>query len=308
MGEMEHKTLQRISNWAPVAATVLLLLWLWTYPKFGMSHPPVGFYIAVLAFLAAVVSIMPPNNHWARAAWFIFFGAVLTFEITTLYQQRREDEAAANINRQREDEQVAMTRRLEDIRLAAILHQNRVALGEMLNTETGGDSFCYLYLSPAQTGWIMELEKVGKYPLHSVEMQLTDNNVFQSEMARLHPDIQSHRLSALNAMEQAQTRSEQSITVGDFNEPSRRLLGGHPYPNSGQQEFSLFVGSLNGSWIEQITLRNIDGKWLEAVYVEGNAGGRPIDWNRIDKGFPLIDGNVPGWPVPNPGSGHARKP
>jgi hypothetical protein len=117
--------LQRVANWSPAVAVMLLLCWLWIYPKFGVSHPPVGFYIAVLAFVAAIVSIMPPDNNRARAGWFIFFGAVLCFEISTLYQQRAEDIATTDTNRKLEDAQVATTRALEDDRFAKILQSQQ---------------------------------------------------------------------------------------------------------------------------------------------------------------------------------------
>jgi hypothetical protein len=115
---------QKCANWSPTVSIALLILWFLVYGKIGISNPPVGFYIGVLAFVAAIVSIMPPDNGKARAGWFLFFGTVLALEVTTLYQQRADDVRLAEDNRAHEDNEVAKTRRLENDRFADILkHQ-----------------------------------------------------------------------------------------------------------------------------------------------------------------------------------------
>jgi hypothetical protein len=88
---MEDKEPSATAKWLPLAGFVcsagwLVVLWYWRMP-----HPPVGAYIAVLAFVVAVVSVWPPENKWAKGAWFLVFGAFLILEINTLYSQRDND-------------------------------------------------------------------------------------------------------------------------------------------------------------------------------------------------------------------------
>src|ERR1017187_3328740 len=90
-------------KWLPLAALAILGLWLLGSHVFKLSPSPVGFYIGVLAFVAGVVTIWPPEENWAKAAWLLVFGGFLILEITTLYQQRSEDTATIAKNRAVED-------------------------------------------------------------------------------------------------------------------------------------------------------------------------------------------------------------
>jgi hypothetical protein len=73
---------------------------------FHPVYPPVGTYIAVLAFIAAVVSLIPPEPHsrLAKAVWCAVFGAILWLEVSTLYHQKHEDETTSAANKKVEDD------------------------------------------------------------------------------------------------------------------------------------------------------------------------------------------------------------
>jgi hypothetical protein len=59
--------------------------------------------------MAGVVTIWPPENSLSKAAWFLVFGGLLVLEITTLYQEREEDQARADADRKAE------SRHFEDV-------------------------------------------------------------------------------------------------------------------------------------------------------------------------------------------------
>jgi uncharacterized membrane protein YhaH (DUF805 family) len=91
MNGMGRSRRQQFFNWLPVLVLGAIPTWIWTLRASHIAHPPVGFYIGVLAFVAGVVTIWPPDHPWVKAGWFLVFGAFLVLEITTLYQQRAED-------------------------------------------------------------------------------------------------------------------------------------------------------------------------------------------------------------------------
>jgi len=95
--------LHRVVNWLPLVVFILLVCWFWTSHVFTIPHPPVGLYIGILAFMAGVVTIWPPDNSWSKAVWLLVFGGFLVLEITTLYKQQGEDQATAEANRKAED-------------------------------------------------------------------------------------------------------------------------------------------------------------------------------------------------------------
>jgi hypothetical protein len=170
-----------------------------------------------------------------------------------------------------------------------------------IDATTGANTFCYLSFSPVVNGWTLDIVRSGKNPLRSVEMRIVDKNVWNAEMERMHSEILQKQLSPFDAMDQATVRSSKTFVVGDFARDFK-FMGGYPYPSADFQDLDVLFSAFNGTWLEQLTLRKVNGHWLQALYVDGQAGGRALAWNRIDPGFPLIDGKVPGWPVPNPGT------
>ncbi len=54
---------------------VFLLLAAWGILSYVVvfTRPPIGTYIAILTFLAVVVTIWPPEGKWAQACWLIAF-------------------------------------------------------------------------------------------------------------------------------------------------------------------------------------------------------------------------------------------
>lgn len=66
------------------------IIWLFVVIPHFKFYPPIGVYIAILAFLAAIMSFWPPDNKWAKAAWLLIFVITLLLEIQTLYHERKE--------------------------------------------------------------------------------------------------------------------------------------------------------------------------------------------------------------------------
>jgi hypothetical protein len=141
-------------RWLPFFVLVVIFGWLLFVHFLKPPHPPIGSYIGSLALLVAVVTIWPPESNWSKAAWLMVFFALTGLEISTLYQDRTENQ-----------EQQAKARRDEDDRFDGILKQNdnqfKATISEFTNIEkgtervaalsennlknvTGGNSFAYL--------------------------------------------------------------------------------------------------------------------------------------------------------------------
>jgi hypothetical protein len=93
-----------ISSGFPPLLAVGSLLWLGRVLLAETPRPPIGVYIAVLAALAVVVTIWPPESNLGKAAWLAAFFALTGLEIATLYQERTENQKQQAEARRKEAE------------------------------------------------------------------------------------------------------------------------------------------------------------------------------------------------------------
>ena len=129
--------------WLSPIAVIALLVWVAWVRTFAV-YPPIGAYIAILAFLGIVITIWAPEKSWNKVAWLLVFFGVLLLEINNLYHERDEN--------QREQ---LLAKKQEDDRFAGILSQNQKEFGatmermqkltelsaENINEVTGGGKF-----------------------------------------------------------------------------------------------------------------------------------------------------------------------
>lgn len=181
---------KKIAKWLPPVSILLLVIWICISRIFVLSHAPAGTYIGILAFVAAVVTIWPPDSPWAKAAWFVIFGGLLALELNTLYEQRQKDEAQRVEDRKQEDDRFAGLLKSQQDSFAEVLRKNqqefdstigrlegiRRVASENLDELTGGKSFCFFLMnvSPRQLEGQhrLTLFVVGKHPMHNVSAQI----------------------------------------------------------------------------------------------------------------------------------------
>ena len=123
---------KKLAKWLPVVAFVSLVLWSLISRTFQIGHPPVGTYIGILAFVAAVVTLWPPDSGRGNALWLLVFGGFLMQEVTTLYQQKHDDEQQRATDQMEEDNRFANLRTQEDNRFAALLKTQNESFGQVL--------------------------------------------------------------------------------------------------------------------------------------------------------------------------------
>jgi hypothetical protein len=199
---------------------------------FHVPHPPVGTYIGILAALAGLVTLWPPDNPWAKAAWVFVFGGFLVMEITTLYQQKPEDERQRIADRIAEDDRFAGLLRTQQESFAEVLRKNQeqfaATLGriegvkrlasESIDEQTGGKSFCFFLgngnlSSPGSFRLVMFV--TGKHAMHDVSAQIQTihppNEVMQ-QLLSMH-DIAIGDRDVLPGARQLQ----ETITTGHYS-------------------------------------------------------------------------------------------
>jgi len=178
---------QQVCNWLSIILLVMLALLFAISRLLHIPHPPVGTYIGVLAFVAAVVTIWPPDNEWAKAAWILVFGGFLVLEVSTLYQQRSEDTLTDRAKTREEDDRFTGLLKAQQDNFAQVLRDNQQHFDETLrhferlgrlSTEsieelTGGDSWVWFLVVPNLPNgnpptYELSMRVEGKHPLHDV--------------------------------------------------------------------------------------------------------------------------------------------
>lgn len=271
--------------------------------------PPIGVYIAFLAFLGALVTIFPPKHPLIKAVWIIMFACIFWFEIDMLYEKERayvRERTALNESfkeitdnlKENTFNLVWMLQETKDARkeerkqFTSLLkkqenlfnNQERLTQ-QSINTVTGGDSFGYIEaIKPWRShSWLPRFKFKGKYPLYQVKAQIVDLNKFDSPNIKHYDDTQQ-------AVDEW-TKKHIHLDIGDigadesiskiFNVPIQ--MGselGHLY--------QIFFSAKNGLWIENLKIVNVNGKQLEAiqVYTPKKGGTVKSMFEQIDDGFP----------------------
>jgi hypothetical protein len=155
---------------------------------------------------------------------------------------------------------------------------------EGIQTETGGDSFCYVQFVAALTserGFAMAVQK-GKFPLYGVHVRIVDLEKINKQPVTLE--------SALHG--------DTNLEVGDMAVGTGLPLTYINFSNNEKQDFNLFFSGRNGLWTQLLRMRNVSGRWQSATKVTrsrlGNQGkyeDYPI-FEKVDPQYPRVNGAV----------------
>ena len=266
----------RARNWLPVAVLALVAGYIVISSLHNLPHAPVGTFIGLLAFVAAVVTIWPPVSPWAKAAWLLVFGAFLVLEISTLYGQRAEDLESDRIKTRQEDNRFAgiladSQRAFEATmrQMAGIARLSKENIDELI----GSDSFCYVDILAFPEGGLSSgvmyttLTTFGIHPLSNVEVRFYDDDARD----RIH---KSQGYTLYNLLAGSERFSYSYLTAGTSLSP----LSSEVWTNTETfKNYSVEVSAKNGSFFELLQIRR-DGSRLEraimvsARYSDGRKG------------------------------------
>jgi hypothetical protein len=239
--------------------------------------PSPGISIGVLGLLAVVATFERDPSSLQRCIWIIAATGLFWIEIYAIANDRLESQA-----------EQAEARAIDQLRFFKTAKALQTAIKEeeiqtkqeqkefnettsrfedVVNTETGGNSFCYLSFVEAYGGQYFHLKavRVGKYPLKGVWAIIIDS-AKGDKIVQAWPKSTSPRsveeASKLFAAEEEASRTP--VNIGDFATDDRDLA---PYPlirsNSEFQQYIISLGANNGNWVEEISMKLEPGPYLE---------------------------------------------
>jgi hypothetical protein len=163
---------KRMGKFLPFLTLIILTVWalyIWRHP----THAPVGIYIGILAFVAAIVSILPPDNSRAKAVWCLVFGGFLVLEIATLYQQRNIDRQADIDKKKAEDDRFAGLLKTQQDHFADVLKQNQHDFDATMGEVRGGSGYVsFLALARDSGDLPVMMLNENKGPIRGVDLEI----------------------------------------------------------------------------------------------------------------------------------------
>ena len=269
-----------------------------------------GKAVAALAVAAAIMAFRGEMGGKEKVAWMLLLFGFLFIENHSIDTERRANESYRNEVRIQEENNFrdighditsGVTKVVEDNQ--GKFNSTMSAWKDTVNTETGGDSFCYFDVHPVldpNTVWI-DAVKVGKYPLRDITVSIVDRmrnaQAMQMAIAAISKDRKPTSDEIMNAMRQVQVQDIRQ-SIPDFAK-SRVAIGGYQLVGGGdQQSFDIVFHAFNGDWIERLELRRVNGNWVRALLVETEQKASPYFW-LIDKDYPRVNGHWDVlWPRP----------
>jgi hypothetical protein len=273
---------------------------------FGAWYPGVGWCIAILGFLGVVVTLArDPKDIGKRekALWIFIMSTLLVLELRSIVlDQRKHDKEQADaraeqlaefdriahgidmtiVNSQKQFQ--ATTDHLEAI-MQSTANVARLSR-DSIDAVTGGSGFCYLIFTLDSTGRTAGpiIVHQGKHPLYEIDVRVVDLEKLEKKFPKGKTPASLQEFMAENYR----------FHVGELSSntafsPSVAI----PFSESVRQDFRIFFSARNGYWMEDLSIRVVDGKTRQALRVSQEFGKRPkLMFRKIDKEFPLVDGHV----------------
>ena len=183
-------------------------------------------------------------------------------------------------------------------------------LNDAVNTQTGGNSFCYIDFDPATftNGSVnnagMTVIRVGKYPLHGLNARIIDQTKISlavNTFLNSNPDRSNRQefVKHLFAI-QSQPFMDSPKPITDFG-TEKKFLADYPLTFGYKLDVDVVFNAFNGSWVERMSIRTVNGKWTKALLVERGQTGQKNFW-KIDPDYPRVNGKLDvNWPRPAKG-------
>jgi hypothetical protein len=156
---------------------------------------------------------------------------------------------------------------------------------EVRDYAMGGDSFCYLSLAafkPGANATSIRLVSMGDYPLYDVQVTVRDLD-----------DVDKLTASKLTGEQLLAAMMRGSTRIGELSPNVSQRFGSLEIRAGAEKRYAVQIEARNGTFMQQIRLRKIEGQWLVATTVHTAAPGKapafpqiPV-FERVDKGFPL---------------------
>jgi hypothetical protein len=240
-----------------------------------------GVFIAILAFVAAAVTLRKEPGPREKAIWLFVFLGLMCAEVWMMSKDRTSNVAKEKETRQAE---IASFKAIGDgIQTSNANSQSQFAITlsrfkQNIDTITGGSSFCYLAVGADGNQTFVHS---GDFPLAGVTARIVDMQKWNQMLKNNpHPSMKEF-LSA-----------DTNVALGDIPPHTAIPKFGLVQLVGAERDFNIFFNARNGFWTQELRLKLIDGKWQTASRVTrlevGSKKKTPDKiFERIDKGFPL---------------------
>jgi hypothetical protein len=261
----------------------------------GRSHLPwPGVSVALIAVLAALMSIEREMRGRHKAVYFVLMAALLITEFRAMKKDREEGEqqqrtffsqqqtafqAIDNQAQQNFQSTTGQTQRNFEVTVQGLqqsyiesqrqFNATMEGISREIGTFTGGNSYVTLLYTP---GNLLLFVHRGEYPLFSVMARIVDlddphKNLFGG-VVNVGDLTKGHGVDRLIPPELARIADRSADRV----------------------DLNIFFTARNGDWTEQLRMRRMGNEWKKAVMIEGAFSamkkGEILCWG-VDKDFPI---------------------
>jgi hypothetical protein len=240
--------------------------------------PPVGFGVALLAVVAAFMSIHEHQSPYDKASWMFLVILLLGVESRSIIQAKRDENDRLTQAREAQNQEFLTLRKAQNDAFLATMSGIDQSIGESqnhfkatidiantlleksdnlqqrsmenLNATTGGDSFAYVLFTP--WGVPPYLQGQGKYPLHDLRIQF------------LFIDLQKGFMSPMLEYKQGALGVDQLL----------QLFAVHfNLPDNDHWKVFTYFDALNGHWAQETELQKIgENNWSQSFKVRRDDG------------------------------------
>lgn len=214
-----------------------------------------GLLTSFFGFLAGI-SKAQETPKWISWGSFIAGIIVLGAGIFTGYQNQLSDQLIQS----KTSEIAEISKKNVELALKNSELNERIA-----NSITGGDSYCYVLLSPSNENYAdLILVKEGEDPLYNVKVRIHD---IEKRIENFNKALQKGLRSDLSISDHYNliNRSAIFIEIGDIGHNQGFTLGKLPLPeDKDKARFEIEIKALNGRVLQLVQYRRVKGKWIWA--------------------------------------------
>jgi hypothetical protein len=257
-----------------------------------LLHPVTNVAIGYLAASAFLVSLRDEHvTHKHKALWAVMTIMLCAAEYRAIDNERTEQFKAHlhDLTIQREAQSQILQYILETSNHQMTQNQSQFEktvadITKSIDSVTGGKTFCYV-IATYQEPMTLAVFAKGATPLHEVKVDMVD--------------VDAERKVKVFSMEAIQSFTTTFPLIPFLESGSGLSLAQIPgLTGVDKRNFAFNFFSLNGSWHENLSLRRVNGAWVQAVQVtreiKGKGNRRQTLYTIVPDNYPRVNGQ-PDW-------------
>lgn len=289
--------------------------------------PNPGVAVALIAFVAAAMSIHPDMRGWQKGVWMLIIGVLLIVETRAIAKDREENNTSVAADRKAQNDNFAKIRTEQErafrdtadgLKSAIAQSQQQfdrtMSKSDQIVTEasaiaklsrrnidaaTGGESYAVVWLGEVinDEASFMLIHK-GDYALRSLRLNFTDRAETDRVVTRASPPPTFAEIMSTVKVEM----------IGDLPSVSQALQTRMNLTGVDREDYKILFIALNGTWMEDLQLRKVSGSWVQALRIQRfNPITKEMETLEYDvrPGYPLKNGEVD-WLDSSPATGKPR--